>query len=528
MTGRPPSSAEVPPLPGGAEDLCRRAESRDRRRIATGRWLPVLQERIGEHFGSIRATMLGRPTLSRNLTRSVAQKISRLYDAAPSVGVDGSPVAADALLGLAARAGMWEMGQQHQQRTVLIREGVRRVDVVGDGGSRQLQIRCVDADSVYVEAASSAPEEPVLVVEAMRRRVGSGRAASVQWCWDVFDISDSARPEYKIALATSISEGGHWSEALRDGGDLTEQILGVDTVGPAYPYRFSDGRPFVPYEITHAQRTGRLWDPYEWSELVEAGLDVAMLWTFWLHSVKDASWPQRWALNARAVGGVTEGLPDGQAVSRVEPDPTVLLQFTARPGEQVLFGQWQPGVDPERLELALSSFEEATVASLGLGTTDVQRSGDGRSGYAIELDQKAVRRLQRQFAPMFAASDAALLAKAAALTNTNGLTSGAPESGYSVTYPSLDLSASERDAAAVELKALVDSGLSPGPIATIQALRQVSREQALALYRQWRQDAADVAAIDAETAQGAQTSALGPAVEAAIQAAIQRIAGSQT
>lgn len=522
----------VPPLPGGPEEKARREEAHLRRRVITGKWLPVLQERIEEHFGRIRSQMLGRPTLSRNLARSVALKVSRLYDNTPNAAPseEEGPVneeAADALLDLVADAGLWEMGQRHQQHTVLIREGVRRVDAVGDSNSRRLQLRTIPADHVYIETEPSDPEEPALYIEARRRRYLDKGRSVVGWCWDVFDLRDESEPVFAIVKAVDLDEGEDWTKALQR-GDLTEQILGRPASGAAYPYRYSDGSPFIPAEVTHALRTGEMWDPYEWRELIEAGLDVAMAWTFWLHCVKDASWPQRWALNARAVGGATENLPSDVAITRVEPDPTVLLQFTARPGEQVMFGQWQAGADPERMEMAISSFEQATIESLGLGSGEARKVG-AQSGYAIDLDQKAVRRLQRQFAPMFAASDSALIGKAAAIANREGLVAGAPEHGWTVTYPALDMTQAEREAAAAEIESLTKAGVSPSPIAIVQSLRQCSRDEAFALYKQWRQDAVDIAALDAELAQSGQVRAANGALTAAMEQALrQAIANMQT
>ena len=44
--------------------------------------------------------------------------------------------------------------------------------------------------------------------------------------------------------------------------DITTSILGAEQSGAAYPYRWADDTPFVPYVIYHAAETGWIFDPF--------------------------------------------------------------------------------------------------------------------------------------------------------------------------------------------------------------------------------------------------------------------------
>lgn len=504
------SSITSDALPGGTDEQRRRQEALRRRRMLSGAWLQDLEERTLAHFGSNRKAALGCLSLSRNMARSVQVQRSKLYDSAPSVGVDSGDSTepaddSEAFLKAVDTAGLWQMGTRLQQRVGFIQEGLRRVTATGPVGARSLQFRNVWADEVYVEAKADEPDVAALVIELRPRLLTVNGDIKVTPTWDVLDVRDPDNPQYRVVRAKSLKDGQDWTAALEDGGDLSAQFLSSpgnpegDLNGANYPYRYDDGTPFNPYELYHAARTGQMWDPWEMIEMADATLDVASLWGFWFHVVKDTSWPQRYVLNAILRGAnVITNSGDNSSMSAVDADPAVLLQFLAKSTDQVQFGQWEPGGDPERLEMAISSFESATLTSLGLAPGDLQVSGGAKSGVAIELDRSVVRDMQKRDAPQFSRGDASTLAKAAAIANREGIFSGLPESGYTVSYPPISMSRSEREAAKQEIDTMVAAGAKPSTIFVVQTMRQVDRATAIGLVRQWKQDDKELASIEAE------------------------------
>ena len=74
--------------------------------------------------------------------------------------------------------------------------------------------------------------------------------------------------------------------------------------GADYPYRDGEGNPFLPVVLYHAEKTGFLWDPYNASQMVYGSLTSAVLYSMWVHLVRDACWSQKvccWALRCWAL-----------------------------------------------------------------------------------------------------------------------------------------------------------------------------------------------------------------------------------
>jgi len=306
---------------------------------------------------------------------------------------------------------------------------------------------------VWAEASPDQPDEPDYIVEARVRQLdlGDGKGKNDHWTWDCLDVRPDREPKYKVLLP----DGGSDIEGARD---ITEAVLGGDFSGPAYPYRI-DGDPVLPYSMYHAQRTGHLWDSWEGQELFESTLLVACYWSFFGYVLRDASYGQRWAIGLTIGGGHLRGT--GKATRReVHLDPSAIAMFNdeGAPGSGRL-GQFGAAVDPERLQLAIQSYESGCLTHFGLSPDDLQRSGGAESGYALALRRESVRRLQRGFEPQFSRADLRLLALSAALLNVNE-GSSLPESGYSIRYVAVPPSPSERVASLEEVKTKFELGLA--------------------------------------------------------------------
>jgi hypothetical protein len=441
------------PLPPGDGDQQRRAHSALRRRLLQGNWYQDLEARVRAFFPPTSVARFGALDLSRNVFRSVTRALSQLYSYPPSVShADMSDDQAEAFAQEITAAGLWPLLAQNQVLTVGLRESLVRVDYLTQGDDGRVQIRLVPADLVYCEASADSPDEPNLVIEARVRMVKrqDGKSAKV-WTWDVLDLRDPEEPRYRVVLP---------SDDLNvddPAADLTEQVLGGDFSGDAYPYRV-DGRPVIPYVLYHRQRGNQLWDPYAGRELVDGTLQVGALYSLWGYLVRDASHPLRYLSGAKIRG--TEQRGQGSAARQeVHVDPTAILQLLPDGGVPVQAGQWQAGTDPERLQMAIDSYEIRSAAHGGLQPDDMQRVGGPESGVAIALKREAVREHQRLMVPEFERGDRATLSRMAALLNRYKGTTY-PETGWRMRYPGLPLSPQERAIRLEEARAEIALGVA--------------------------------------------------------------------
>jgi len=470
-------------LPGDADAEARRRENLLRRRLMSGNWLDELTQRIAEHFDDVRQQTLGRPTMARNLARTVIRQLSVLYDQSPVERNQQRGGDTDALLDAAHKAGVWQLGTRLQQRTMLIREGVRGIATVGPEDRKRLLYRHINLDRVWADADPDNPDQPARFIEGRRRVIGG----KDQWVWEGWKLGKE--PRYAVMKPTTVKAG---QDPFEVADDLTQHPdvfgPGASFTGDAYPWRYKTDEAFMPNVWYHAERTGDLFDSWEGAELIDGTLDTATLWTFWLHDVKDASWPQRYVLNAILRGEAIDGGQGFEKFASVSADPASIMQFYSSEMQAAHFGQWVPGADPNALELAISSFERATAAQFNLAPSDFVASGGAESGYALSIKRQAVREAQRRFEPQFRRGDEELLAKSAAMANRAGITRSAPEEDWEVTYPTMPMSPEERHAALERVEALDKLNLAPSRVWQVQQLEQVDRDNAIEIVVQWQRD----------------------------------------
>lgn len=485
------------PLPSGTSEIHRIQSTRARRAMLEGTWSRLLAERTAQVLGATRAAMQSDPSLSLNPFKSVCRALSVLYDGAPTIQ---HPVAtAEDLRNLTrkiAAAGLWPMMQRVQQYTLGLREMM--VHAAVDPASGALRFRAVYPDLVYARASEDRPDEPVRIEELRARSAAYLREKGVitkpnavngedVWTVDVYDISGPV-PFHAVHLLGGSATGSGW--AL--GADITAQIYGGPLAGDAYPWRATPtraatdadpeakGAPVLPYVLYHAAPNGdRIWDPYEWIEIVDGTLTAGVLNGFLLHTFADASWPQK-VLIGGAPAGAAVTMDDGTEGSRrayVPSDPTSILVVEPLPGftGQPTATQWQPGGDIATQEQVLGNMISALMESAGISPSDVQRlSGNARSGAAIALTNEGKRELQRRYQAVFEASDQRLVRLCAILLNrySDALEIAAeedgapiptryrfPEGGYSLTYPRIPRSPDELKAHREHVFAMLDRGM---------------------------------------------------------------------
>lgn len=448
--------SRIPPLPGDTDDAGRRNHARLRLRLLTGEWQDDLARHMSQHFDPIRERIVGRPDASTNLLESVTGQLSALYDRQPVLAHEDEG-AVQLATGLLAEAGWASIGATYQQYTLGIRECHLRPSL----GPKGLVLRIVTPDCVEAEAAPDDPDMPIRLTEARVRNLG-GRD---EWFWDRFDLRDPEAPSYQIIRA-------------RDGEDVTTAFL----PSAEYPqvFRLPDGEPVLPYATYHARRTGRLYNWRTGIEAVEGTLTTAVLWSWWLHSVRDSAWAQRWTLDARLRGGNVTGSGSSGAAT-VSTDPSSVMQF-ASDGDRASIGQWNPPVDPLTLGTAIAEWEQRLLVHYDLSPADVQaRSGTPTSGYSISLQRSAVRRVQQKIQPEFLRGDLQMLRILSAATSMSS--TPLPSEGWSISYPGQPRSLEEIRGDLERHTLLIEAGLESRVDAYMDIHAGISREQAIEQLR---------------------------------------------
>jgi hypothetical protein len=454
----------MPPTPNDPDEASRWDETRLRRRMLDGAWQDDLRTHAKSHLGTTRTAAMGPLDYSANPFRIICRELAALYYEPPMIRHnDGDFDELIGQMGAIANSGIWSSMSRFQAWVIGCREYFLHVSCTEDG---DLQYRPVPPDLVIAKATADKPDTPVMIMELRLRMYRD----EYVWMWDVFDIFDEANPIYRIVRHTDHGPAE----------DLTEYFLGGDRSGKNYPYVDSAGKPFLPYVLYHAEHLGdRVFDAYEGMEMVEGSLNLAVAWSFWFHVLRDASWPQRYVVNAAVAGMEIENANTSTVHASAVMDPAALAVLVPlEEGNQTQIGQWSAGGDPEALERAIQSYATKIAQDAGLPASDVQRmSGSARSGYAISLSNDGKRSAQRKFAPQFGEADRELVALSAKIHNIVIGTSF-PESGYTVIYQQIPLSPQELDSRREHVLALLEAGLMSKVQAYMQLNPGLTKEQA--------------------------------------------------
>ena len=395
-------------VPDDPADAARWNESRKRRRMLEGLWETDVRERIKEYFSRIRELTLGKPNLGLNLFNSVVSQQSILYDqpftvVAPEGTSDEQKAEFSTVLDDAHLA---QLLQRNCRNVTGLREGLMKL-VPTDSG---LRYNVVPSDVVVVEHVPGDPSTLTKVSEGIV--LSDGRTA-----WEVWDIKDPTKPTRKILTSdgTDIS-----ADVLKEPGVYLE-------IGP------KTGEPFLPYVLYHAEWSDKVWNAYDLSELPNASLDLAVLWTMFGDGVRNAAWPQRYAINLRLDGATVTKGPDARA-GYIDTAPTSLIVFKViDPNSPASAGQYAPGCDPKTLAESILIYMGVVLNNLGISPADLQAQPNAQSGYAIQLKRSAQRREATKVIPNFRDGDTELLDKTAMMENIYSGTSY-PEEGWGVAY----------------------------------------------------------------------------------------------
>ena len=289
------SQSNIPPLPVQKDPATQRRVEHTalRKRMLTGMWLQDLIDSIGDHIPQSRQAAWGVPDMSSNIFKAATSALCGLYMEPPSIGVNETTAGeTDGLVGrngLVNKAGLWPLMQRVQFYTLGLRETFLRVDITDDG--KGLLYRIVTPEMVEAMASAGDPSRPHTIKETRLRFCEM--CTKYEWTVDHLSVEDPNNPIYEIY---TINSNGERDE------DVTEKYLKSNMSGESYPYRDSNGAPFLPYSLYHAEIHGGLFDPYNGREVVEGALNASVLYTYFLHLSRDCSHPQRYILGCMPAG----------------------------------------------------------------------------------------------------------------------------------------------------------------------------------------------------------------------------------
>ena len=437
-----------------------------RKRMLTGEWEIDLEDELARHLSPDRREAWGPADLSSNAFEQITRQLSVLYTESPTVTAPGDISALLGREGYATKAGLWPMMQRTQQFVLGMRESIMRVEVIPhtDNGFADypgLTYRLVTPDNVYIETDPDQPDKPRYYRE-YRIRVNP-MSGKQEWVADVIDLRDLNNPSFGMY---AVDKTGHL------GQDVSELYMGHPRhIGADYPFRYADGRPFMPLTVYHAEKTGQMWNFLDNSSQVWGSLTAAVLWSMFTHCVRDNAWAQKYILGATVAGLNAMDVDSNARRAAIATDPSSILVLQADPDTtgQPLVGVFQPPVAPSDLLESVAKYEMRVATSAGISPDNItRRNADPRSGYALSIDKAGQREAQRKYAPVFRMGDEELLAKSAALCNRY-LGTSLPESGYRVSYQSLELSPDEMKAQLEDITGKLAAGLI-SPINAIQML----------------------------------------------------------
>lgn len=443
----------IPNIEGDAQDMARIEQTRLRRRMLYGQFKSDLDERIQLQLGTVRQEAWGWPDLTGNPFLQLWSQVAVMYDADPI------RTAPSALLEKVDESGLDPLMRRVQRDALGLREMLVFVDVA-DG---ELVYRPVYPDMVLAESFPYDPTRPAVIHE-YRQEPALGGA----WVRDTWSIRNPSAPYRIITRATSARE------------DVTEEVLGSRPEGDAYLWRWSDGRPFIPAVVYHAERTPFLFDPFAYSEIVEGALNIGVLLTYYGHIVRNAAWSQRVGIDIEPIGA--NAAQSGERSEIVTDPATIMLVRTAENGTNPQLLSLGTPVDPETILRSIGSYERRILNIAGFTAPDVtKQSADIRSGYSLAVARESIRAQQAKYESTFEPADIELMRKSAAvLTRFGGVTVSDDEELYDITYRGLPMSPGEQKARIEAIQAEQAAG-QLGPVsAFIAAHPGTCEEEAIA------------------------------------------------
>jgi len=387
-------------------DILRKDHVRLRRRILYGQHEADISERISQMISLVRKSAWGKPDMTANVFKQVHEMVSILYNEEPIVtsDIEGSQQVIEQL----QEAGFWTKMKSVQRDTSALREMAILVEPSYEDNVAGVTILPVSPDVLDIKVH---PRDTSKLLEVR---------------WSVKDDED------KEVILEYIPQREIY-RAIQDGMDISESFLGGTFIGEAYPYRDSKGTALMPWILYRAQDTGSLWNSWTGREAVEATLQLGVLYTFFMHIIRNAAWAQRYAVNAIPVGADIDDEGDmSQARANVVSDPsTILILKQLQEGIQPSVGSLAAPIDSEKIISSIRVYETRILDAV-IGADVSRTTSDIRSGYSLAVSRDSLLQVQKAMMPLFKKSDIEVLKLVAAY---NGIQTSNKD--WSIFYPAL-------------------------------------------------------------------------------------------
>jgi hypothetical protein len=345
---------------------------------------------------------------------------------------------ADGLLepgGALDRAGWLTKAQTYERRTV----GIGDYFVMVDAPDGELALQLVEPADIYLDADPRRPDQARQLWHLRLRR--DAYRDRMIWTFTKYDLGDEDRePSLTVCSATEKDESGGYV-------DLSVEYLGGALEGDAYPYRYEDGRPFLPFVQYKSQDNGHLWHWSELRGLHRGTLHVCTYATYTGRAALDATGSHVLTWNLQLPGadvraGTSEDYSDSVGYSSSAP-PIEQVPITpgaisacqiVEPGVQPGVSVVGPGINLDPLHRFTRGYIHDLMLNRGLGQASVEKvSANPASGAALHISDRQRREYAERTEPLFRAGDLELFSKCAAVLNRQ-TDSDFPESGYSIVY----------------------------------------------------------------------------------------------
>jgi hypothetical protein len=433
--------------------------------MRTGAWKSDAEKRLREFFNDETWEFLPEAVIAFNAALALWTQTATLFDEPVATHAMGQPLddVAKAALSLDL---LWVQ----QQETLELVRAMNDAFVLRtwDAAKRRVRYTPVSPDFIDAEPSPDDPSQPNLVRHDQMRTVGD----ACVWCRDTWDFRNPKAPTFAIMAYGRTDDGQDtWTDVTTT---VMPEVAALPGRWPMWstppqkpidappewmpPPEHNYGEAIWPWTAYHSRVGCGLFDPLRGREVADGTLDAAVLWTFLFAGARDASFVQRWLMDAELAAKNAAG----KAYVPANPMMVMMLRstITDRPGAA---GQWAPAIDVEKFSQMIGGFVATLALFAGLSGSDVSVASSGLSrvsGVAIEVSRDGRRKIERKMIPPMRLGDQHNLAGAAMLSNAYAGTQlpTDPES-FGVVYGATPRTLAEIQAEVQEVTTLTDAGL---------------------------------------------------------------------
>ena len=449
----------------------------------------VVSAWMQQHLGTA-ADMVGPPDVSANTLLVAATQLSTpgLYGLGEPSITHLAP-SATGLLSWISRAGIWTKMQATQKYVFGVGDWVLAFEVEG----QNLVIRPAYPHRLWTRTDTVDASRLLELWELRYCQVSPG-SPDYAWFWFCWRI-DGVPCQWVMD-----SEQKPCSNLHLLVGDSYAPVDGLS--GDAYPYRYADGTPFIPFQFYSDSDTGNLWNLSGRRGARVGALNSIVLSTYGLRAALAAAVPPMVAINLQKPAGNQRGLSQGT----INGEPSSSDSIPVVPGS-LLFLQEAPdskgspsvtfpqgGNNLQALSQYIDGYVQGQLSRLGLAGDQVQRNtSNPTSAGALSITQSAKRMVAAMVAPFFRRCDLSALKKLAALARIAGVGDW-PEEGFSISYQQIPLSPDEEKAQREQETHDKDLGLISSVDLWLRRHPGQSREEAVLHLRRVRKEEAALSA----------------------------------